>query len=87
MAGNTLTRSDLSEAVYREIGLSRNESAEMVETDPWLAVGAGAQVDVDATAAGAHVAGGPAHLVRDMGAQVECRFRSVCHPALPSAAC
>lgn len=32
MAGNTLTRSDLSEAVYREIGLSRNESAEMVES-------------------------------------------------------
>ena len=32
MAGTTLTRSDLSEAVYREIGLSRNESAEMVET-------------------------------------------------------
>ena len=32
MAGSTLTRSDLSEAVYREIGLSRNESAEMVET-------------------------------------------------------
>jgi integration host factor subunit alpha len=32
MVGNTLTRSDLSEAVYREIGLSRNESAEMVET-------------------------------------------------------
>ena len=32
MAGNTITRSDLSEAVYREIGLSRNESAEMVET-------------------------------------------------------
>ena len=32
IAGNTLTRSDLSEAVYREIGLSRNESAEMVET-------------------------------------------------------
>jgi integration host factor subunit alpha len=32
MAGNTLTRSDLSEAVYREIGLSRNESADMVET-------------------------------------------------------
>jgi integration host factor subunit alpha len=31
MAGNTLTRSDLSEAVYREIGLSRNESADMVE--------------------------------------------------------
>lgn len=32
MAGNTITRSDLSEAVYREIGLSRNESADMVET-------------------------------------------------------
>ncbi len=32
MTGNTLTRSDLSEAVYREIGLSRNESAKMVET-------------------------------------------------------
>ena len=32
MAGNTLTRSDLSEAVYREIGLSRNESANMVES-------------------------------------------------------
>ena len=35
MAGNTLTRSDLSEAVYREIGLSRNESAEMVESILW----------------------------------------------------
>jgi integration host factor subunit alpha len=32
MAGNTLTRSDLSEAVYREIGLSRNESAELVQS-------------------------------------------------------
>ena len=32
MAGKTLTRSDLSEAVYREVGLSRNESSEMVET-------------------------------------------------------
>ncbi|MEM7422530.1 MAG: integration host factor subunit alpha [Pseudomonadota bacterium] len=32
MAGNTITRSDLSEAVYREIGLSRNESADLVET-------------------------------------------------------
>lgn len=32
MSGGTLTRSDLSEAVYREIGLSRNESAQMVET-------------------------------------------------------
>ncbi|MEM7236980.1 MAG: integration host factor subunit alpha [Pseudomonadota bacterium] len=32
MAGKTLTRSDLSEAVYREIGLSRNESSELVES-------------------------------------------------------
>lgn len=32
MAGNTMTRSDLSEAVYREIGLSRNESADLVES-------------------------------------------------------
>lgn len=31
MSGNTLTRSDLSEAIYREVGLSRNESADMVE--------------------------------------------------------
>ncbi|MEM7507462.1 MAG: integration host factor subunit alpha [Pseudomonadota bacterium] len=32
MSGKTLTRSDLSEAVYREIGLSRNESSELVES-------------------------------------------------------
>ena len=32
MAGHkTLTRADLGEAVYQEVGLSRNESAEMVE--------------------------------------------------------
>lgn len=31
MAGKTLTRSGLSEAIYREVGLSRNESSEMVE--------------------------------------------------------
>lgn len=28
---NTLTRADLTEAVYEEVGLSRNESAELVE--------------------------------------------------------
>ena len=28
----TLTRADLTEAVYKNIGLSRNESAELVET-------------------------------------------------------
>ncbi|RMF33965.1 MAG: integration host factor subunit alpha [Alphaproteobacteria bacterium] len=32
MSGKTLTRMDLSEAVYREVGLSRNESAQMVES-------------------------------------------------------
>jgi len=31
MAGTTLTRADLSEAVYQEVGLSRNESAQLVE--------------------------------------------------------
>ncbi|MGO1117270.1 integration host factor subunit alpha [Rhodovibrionaceae bacterium A322] len=31
MSGQTLTRADLSEAVYQEVGLSRNESAELVE--------------------------------------------------------
>jgi integration host factor subunit alpha len=31
MAGNTLTRMDLTEAVFREVGLSRNESADLVE--------------------------------------------------------
>lgn len=32
MAGKTYTRLDLTEAVYREVGLSRNESAELVES-------------------------------------------------------
>lgn len=32
MAGSTLTRAGLSEAIYREVGLSRNESSDMVET-------------------------------------------------------
>lgn len=31
MADKTLTRMDLSEAVFREVGLSRNESAQLVE--------------------------------------------------------
>lgn len=31
MSDNTLTRMDLSEAVFREVGLSRNESAQLVE--------------------------------------------------------
>lgn len=32
MTGKTLTRMDLSEAVFREVGLSRNESADLVES-------------------------------------------------------
>lgn len=32
MAGNTLTRMDLTESVFREVGLSRNESAALVES-------------------------------------------------------
>mgnify|MGYP001283874650 FL=1 len=32
MSEKTLTRKDLSEAVFREVGLSRNESAQLVET-------------------------------------------------------
>jgi integration host factor subunit alpha len=31
MGGKTLTRADLAEAVYRKVGLSRTESAELVE--------------------------------------------------------
>jgi len=31
MTNTTLTRMDLSEAVFREVGLSRNESAQLVE--------------------------------------------------------
>ena len=31
MAGRTITRAHLSEAVYQEVGLSRNESADLVE--------------------------------------------------------
>lgn len=31
MSQNTVTRAQLSEAVYQEVGLSRNESADLVE--------------------------------------------------------
>ncbi len=31
MAGETITRAQLSESVYREVGLSRNESAQLLE--------------------------------------------------------
>ncbi len=32
MAGRTVARAHLTEAVYREVGLSRNESAQLVES-------------------------------------------------------
>jgi integration host factor subunit alpha len=32
VASNTVTRAQLSEAVYQEVGLSRNESAQLVES-------------------------------------------------------
>ncbi len=32
MASQTVTRADLCEAVYQKLGLSRNESSELVET-------------------------------------------------------
>ena len=32
MGGNTMTRADLTDAVYQEVGLSRNESAELVDS-------------------------------------------------------
>jgi integration host factor subunit alpha len=32
MTDNTITRAHLSEAVYQEVGLSRNESADLVES-------------------------------------------------------
>lgn len=32
MPGKTLTRADLAEAVYREVGLSRQDSAQLVES-------------------------------------------------------
>lgn len=31
MAGRTITRAQIGEAVYQEVGLSRNESAELLE--------------------------------------------------------
>ena len=32
MSGKTLTRMDLGDAVFREVGLSRNESSDLVES-------------------------------------------------------
>ena len=35
MAGKTVTRTELSEAIYRKVGLSRAESARLVEEVLW----------------------------------------------------
>lgn len=43
---NTVTRAQLSEAVYQEVGLSRNESADLVETVLDEIVGALARGDI-----------------------------------------
>ncbi len=43
MVENTMTRADLTDAVYQEVGLSRNESADLV--DSVLSEIAGALVD------------------------------------------
>ena len=32
MEGRTITRADMSESVFQEVGLSRNESSDLVET-------------------------------------------------------
>ncbi len=32
MVGRTITRADLTDAVYQEVGLSRNESADLVDS-------------------------------------------------------
>ena len=32
MEGRTITRADLSESVFQEVGLSRNESSDLIET-------------------------------------------------------
>jgi integration host factor subunit alpha len=40
MAGTTVTRAQLAEAVYEQVGLSRNESAQLVETVLELVAGA-----------------------------------------------
>lgn len=40
MAGQTVTRAQLAEAVYEQVGLSRNESAQLLETVLELVAGA-----------------------------------------------
>ena len=40
MAGETVTRAQLAESVYEQVGLSRNESAQLLETVLELVAGA-----------------------------------------------
>jgi len=40
MTGTTVTRAQLAEAVYEQVGLSRNESAQLVETVLEIVAGA-----------------------------------------------
>ncbi len=46
MAGQTITRADLTDAVYQEVGLSRNESADLVDSVLGEIAGALVQGDV-----------------------------------------
>ena len=46
MVGQTITRADLTDAVYQEVGLSRNESADLVDTVLGEIAGALVQGDV-----------------------------------------
>ncbi len=46
MAGQTITRADLTDAVYQEVGQSRNESADLVDSVLGEIAGALVQGDV-----------------------------------------
>ena len=46
MVGQTITRADLTDAVYQEVGLSRNESADLVDSVLGEIAGALVQGDV-----------------------------------------
>ena len=46
MVGRTITRADLTDAVYQEVGLSRNESADLVDSVLGEIAGALVQGDV-----------------------------------------
>ena len=83
MAARAITRADLSEAVYQEVGLSRRESAELVGS-------AGARGEAEAItrksdiADGMSEAGGRADLPRTCP---ECRFIAMSGHSLTSRIC